>query len=166
MLIVEIPLTRGYFALVDAEDLSLVGQQRWYARITPRNVYALANRSRKERKTTKIIMHRVITGARKGIEVDHIDGNGLNNTRENLRLCTRKQNARNVKSHCDSNSKFLGVCKPKHSGRWRAQIGIGGKQTHIGYFDTEIEAAIEYDKKAIEVFGKFANLNFPEESCQ
>ncbi|MBN1362949.1 MAG: HNH endonuclease [Sedimentisphaerales bacterium] len=103
--------------------------------------------------------------APKGMVVDHIDGNGLNNRRSNLRLCTPQQNQWN---RCVSRARlqqglFKGVHHRTDSGKPCARITYRGKTLHLGVFDTAIEAAKAYDRKAIELHGEFAYLNFPED---
>lgn len=94
--------------------------------------------------------------------IDHIDGNQLNNSLENLRECTNAQNMLNSRSRKGSTSSYKGVSFENQTKRWRAQIVLNGKHTSIGRFDDEINAAIAYDRKATQLFGKFARLNFPE----
>ena len=101
-------------------------------------------------------MHRFIMNATKGMEVDHIDHNGLNNQKSNLRNCTKKENTRNRRAY--GKSQYRGV--DFHKGQMRARIGCNGQSIHIGYFKTEKEAALVYDLKAKELFGDFAYLNF------
>lgn len=109
-------------------------------------------------------MHREIMQAPAGMVVDHIDGNGLNNRRSNLRLCTRMQNSRNRRKNRDSTTEFKGVWRDKRTGRCYAQIRFKGKNLYVGVFDTAIEAARAYDRKALELFAEFAHLNFPDET--
>ena len=93
--------------------------------------------------------------------VDHIDGDKLNNRPSNLRSATRSQNAQNKRSGKGSSSKYLGVLWIKPRRKWRAQIRIEGASCAIGHFTDEIDAAKAYDAKARELFGEFANPNFP-----
>ena len=93
------------------------------------------------------------------MEVDHKNGDGLNNTRENLRICTREQNARNRRSVSGSTSKYLGVSWCKDKKRWRAQISAYGKCKKLGRFKTELEAAIIYNIAARKYYGRFAKPN-------
>jgi hypothetical protein len=97
-------------------------------------------------------MHSLITGF---AEVDHWDLDGLNNQRENLREGVDGRNARNQRAHRDSTSRFKGVCFDPRRGRWRAVL----RNSHLGYFADELEAAAAYDAAAQEVFGEFARLN-------
>ena len=107
-------------------------------------------------------MHRVIMNAPKGMLVDHIDGNGLNNRRSNLRLCTNKENARNARPSKGGSSRYKGVCWHKAKKKYDARIEVDGKRYCLGYFADEIEAAVTYDIKAMQLFGDFAYFNFPK----
>jgi len=108
-------------------------------------------------------MHRFIMKPPDDLVVDHIDGNGLNNTRANLRICTYQQNIFNRKGW-GKDSKYKGVSWDKRSKKWRAKIRYNSKDKHLGVFEDEIEAAKEYDKEAAKLFGEFAYLNFPEDN--
>ena len=152
-----IALTRGKFAMVDAADYEWLSQYKWSATSSGLNTYACRNVRGKI-----VLMHRFIMKAPKGMVVDHIDGNGLNNCRSNLRICTHSQNMCNSRIRSGS-SQYKGVCYERRSGRWVAHIACEGQSYHLGTFDSEIEAARAYDRKAIELFGQFARLNFPEE---
>jgi len=111
-----------------------------------------------------ILMHRVIMDAPKGMDVDHINGDPLDNRKENLRICTRSENCRNKKVRADSKSGFKGVYQTKN-GRFQAYIGNPNKVSRnikLGTYDTPEEAARAYDKKAIELHGEYVYLNFPK----
>lgn len=109
------------------------------------------------------LLHREIMKAKNGQDVDHINGDGMDNRRENLRLCSRRENIQNsVKRKNDASSIYKGVHLCKN--RWRSKITINGKQIHIGYFDHELDAAKAYDGAAIRFFGDFARPNFPNKS--
>jgi len=108
-------------------------------------------------------MHRAIMNPPDGTVVDHINRNSLNNRRCNLRICTQKENLRNGRPSRRSTSRFKGVYFDKQTRKWIAKIGYNGKTIHLGSFEDEVEAAKAYDRKAYELFGDFAYLNFPEE---
>lgn len=160
----EIKLTQGKVAIVDDEDYGWLNQWKWSTRTTKRNVYAERRDYRMGRRNAKSIsMHRLITNAPPELQVDHKDGDGLNNQKSNLRLCTQKQNSANQRRHKNNSTGFIGVTTHRGENVWRAQIGIDGKRTYIGRFKTPEEAARAYDKRARETFGEFANLNFKGE---
>lgn len=103
-------------------------------------------------------LHRILLGARPDQEVDHIDGNTLDNRRENLRICTRQENAA-ARKFPRGTSGFRGVSY--HCGKWQASIRVDGTLVYLGRFDSAEDAARQYDDAALEAFGNFAKLNFP-----
>jgi hypothetical protein len=105
-------------------------------------------------------MHRMIARPRKGYIVDHIDHNGLNNRRSNLRVCTPRQHQAN-RGPCGGSSRFVGVFFDERNRKWQAHIMAHGKHYYLGLFDDEVEAAKARDRKAYELHGEFAYLNFP-----
>lgn len=152
-----IPLTQGKFAIVDAEDYDWLSKYKWCAWKNENAFYAC-----RTEKGHTVFMHRMIMSAPKGLMCDHIDHNGLNNRKSNLRLCTPAQNVHNKRPQRDSSSKYKGVGSKKQSRKWEARIRFQGKLYHLGDFDNQMEAAMAYDDKAAELFGEFAYLNFPE----
>ena len=166
--IVEIQLSQGQVAIIDAEDSRRVLRYRWYAHKDKKangSWYAWTKtRKRKIGLRRRVKLHRFILLAPEDIEVDHVDGDGLNNRRCNLRLATRKQNRSNTGPLPNSSSGFKGVTweKPRSRnarGYWRAQIKQNGRNRHLGQFQTEEEAAAAYDAAASKAFGEFAWLN-------
>lgn len=149
-----IPLTDGFYAYVDAADYEWLSRYTWCAL----DGYA----ARREKRKT-IYMHREIMQPPKGMIVDHIDGSRANNCRFNLRVCTHAQNRRNSRKHRDSVSIFKGVSYRKQLRKWYSQCWFVGKDRKGAYVDDEVEAARAYDRTAVECFGEFARLNFPEE---
>jgi AP2 domain len=113
-------------------------------------------------RSTRLRLHRVIVSASSSDQVDHENGNGLDNRRHNLRHATVRKNSHNVPSHRDSTSRFKGVCWVTKQKRWQAQIYYNGKNINLGVFDDEEIAAMVYDLAAIKNFGSYARLNFPE----
>ena len=109
------------------------------------------------RKANLILMHVVVCGYSRP---DHVNGNGLDNRESNLRPATRSQNAMNQPKRLGT-SRFKGVSWHRKSGKWLCQIVKDRKIYVLGYFTDEIEAACAYDRKAVELFGEFARLNFP-----
>jgi len=150
-----IPLTKGLFATVDAADYEALSQYKWTAMVTGGKTYAIRSESGKT-----ILMHREIMKPPKGMVVDHIDGSGVNNCRANLRNCTRRQNLCNTRPR-GGRSQYKGVRFDKRRKKWVAEITCKGKKHYLGAFTTEIEAAQAYDRKAVDLFGEFARLNFP-----
>jgi hypothetical protein len=106
-------------------------------------------------------MHRMVVNAPKGLFVDHINHNGLDNRKANLRICTNLQNLRNKRPKTGCTSEYKGVHWCKGRNKFRANIYLNKKAIHLGYFHDEIAAAKAYDEKARELFGEFAYLNFP-----
>ncbi len=154
----KIVLSQRRYALVDNSDFDYLNQWKWYAIKCNKSFYAVRNSKWKNGKHYPIKMHRLIMNTPKGKQVDHKDGNGLNNQRSNLRNCTARQNSMNRRKHSNSSSKFKGVTKV--AGKWKARISFKNKLIHIGNFYTQEEAAKEYDKKAKELHKEFALLNF------
>jgi len=161
----EIPLTKGYIALVDDEDYERVSAFKWTALVAKRKdrtvVYGRHYPKRDGKPQMIILLHRFIIDAPKGMDVDHRDGNGLHCWRTNLRVATRSQNLANNR-HLIGASGFRGVfIHPK----WkpRARISVGNKTKYIGSFPTIEDAARAYDHAAIQEYGEFARLNFPHE---
>ena len=155
----EIKLTQGKVAFVDDENYEWLNQFTWHAHLSGHNWYAVRHLERNGGYGPIIGMHRVILNSGKGMEVDHIDGNGLNNQRSNLRLCTRNENAKN-RFKIVGISKFKGVGWHHKLRKWRSRINVDGKSKFLGCFNSEIEAAIAYDIAAKKYHGEFARLNF------
>lgn len=161
-----IPLSQGKFAVVDAADYAGVVRYSWYAAPSPlRGTPPSQGESyiwyavRKEGGRT-VRMHRVIMAAPRGMVVDHINHDGLDNRRSNLRVCTHRENIRNQRGQRGRSSRYKGVSRDRRLGKWRSQIWHEGRHTYLGLFESEIEAARAYDEKARELFGAYAYLNF------
>ncbi len=145
-----IPLTQGKFAIVDADAYEFLSKWKW------RYVSGYASRRKYGEVCTEVKMHRIIMDSPEGLEVDHIDGDPLNNARENLRICTHLQNSWNRKIPKSNTSGFKGVSYRKDSGKWRARIGIKMKRIILGEFAT-LEAAVEaYKVASVQYHGEFA----------
>lgn len=156
----EIKLTKGQFALVDDEDYDMVNMYKWYATKRKGLFYAVADLKTGVRMYKRTYMHRLILGLSDSKQhSDHIDHNGLNNQRFNLRIATRFQNNANKTSHKNSTSKYLGVSWHKGAEKWVSVITKNKKYIYLGVFETEHLAATAYNKAAIELHGEFANLN-------
>lgn len=165
----QIDLRHGYFALVDDEDYNLVAELAWFPlKRRTRNggdciVYAAHNMPRGTRRgggRKCVLMHRVILGLRSDeLLVDHLNSNGLDNRRCNLRICSHTENMRNRRLHVNNSSGYKGVYA-RDSGKWIANIHVDRKQIHLGTFDSREEAAEAYDDAARKYHGEFARLNF------
>jgi hypothetical protein len=151
----RIALSQGLFATIDAADYQELSKYKWFAAKRGNKVYAMGRKGRKY-----VYMHREIMRPRKGYFVDHIDGNGLNNCRSNLRVCTQRQNQANQRPR-NGSSRFVGVSR--HGNKWAAQITWRGECFYLGLFEDEVEAAKARDRKAYELHGEHAYLNFPED---
>lgn len=158
---VEINLTQEKSALVDDGDFEYLNQWKWYASKSKRTFYAKRNLYINGKYTT-IKMHRELLRLKKEdkIQVDHKDGNGLNNQKNNLRICTQNENQHNSRKRYDNTSEYKGVSWHKRDKKWFAQICFQNKNLFLGYFNDKTEAALSYDKKARELFGEFSKTNF------
>lgn len=154
-----IKLTQMKFALVDDEDFALVNKQKWFAWKSGTHWYARANLPRNNGRRSALLMHRLILGVREPkIECDHINGDGLNNQKYNLRLCDKSGNGCNRGANKNNTSGFKGVVWDNSANKWRARIGLHRKVKHLGLFDTPEEAHAAYCKAAHELHGEFARV--------
>ncbi len=142
--------------IVDDEDYEKLLTHKWWK--NP-NGYAYYMWQR-NKKRHSIFMHRLLLSVPEGLFTDHINGDKLDNRRCNLRVCTLAENKRNHGPYTSNTSGFTGVSK--HRNKWSANIAKDYKIRHLGSFDTKEEAALAYDKAALELFGSFARLNFCE----
>jgi len=161
----KIPLTQDKCATLDDADFTRLSNFKWCAYKGGNAYYAVRSSKRQNGKRKQIYMHREILGlkASDSRQTDHINGNGLDNRRSNLRICTHAQNQHNRHS-IRGKSKFKGCSWNKSAKKWQAHISFEGRLIFLGYFDSEIEAAEAYDAKAKELFSEFAYVNFPEEA--
>jgi len=153
---VELVLSNGSIAIVDANDFIRVSQYSWYL-----HKGGYAARKLKLNKVSKtIFLHHFVTETDYKYIVDHINGNRLDNRKQNLRIVTAQQNAfnRSVNRYKNS-SQYKGVFWSKEKKLWLSLIKIKGKSNHLGYFNTEIDAAIAYNENAKTLFGEYARLN-------
>lgn len=158
----KIKLTQGKYALVDNEDYNYLNQFKWcyHSQYAMRRMYIKSTKGYKD-----IKMHRLIMNTPKHKETDHVDGNGLNNQKSNLRICTHKQNTQNARLRSDNKTGYKGVSISKRISGVVYVAKIANpkyKRTysiHLGYFKTAQEAALAYNKAAIKQFGKYAYLN-------
>lgn len=156
----KIPLTRGLFAIIDKDDLPLVSGLNWYAYNGRRTMYAVH-----DDKPTRTItrMHRLVARAQDGQHVDHIDRNGLNNRKSNLRIAPVAHNIANSDLRSNNTSGYKGVVLTD-SGRWAAYAYHQRKTEYLGVFDSPEDAARAHDARAMELRGEFAWTNFPAET--
>jgi len=144
-----IKLTKGQVAIVDDEDFEELNQYKWYAHKTGNTFYA--GRNVKGLNRTTMHMHQTIMNAPEGADIDHINGDGLNNLKSNLRIVTHRQNTQN--RHATKSSIYPGVGWCKKDKKWRAYITINGKDKHLGNFGVEADAYAAY-LKALEGIGE------------
>lgn len=156
-----IELSQGYVATVDAEDYDrLMEGPKWFVHVMPGRTYAIRHTRRADGSDATEYMHRVLVpGAER---VDHIDHDGLNNTRTNLRAASHAENAWNQRLRSNNTSGFKGVHWHKRTGKWMARIRTGeGRRIYIGRYLTAYGAAVAYDAAARELHGEYACFNFP-----
>ncbi len=154
---VQVPLTQGKFATIDAADAPLVLVHKWcFSR------YAVRDRKLCDGPGPKMIaMHRFLLNAPSGVEVDHINGDKLDNRRANLRLATATENKWNFRLHRTNTSGYRGVHWHKASSLWHAEMYVCGRKTSLGYFRSAVDAARAYDAGVKKHRGPFGRLNFP-----
>lgn len=151
---IEVPLTQGYIALIDADRAELVSKYAWYV-LT--GYHYAATRCPDSGKI--IYMHRLLTNAPSGYHVDHINGDVRDNRSVNLRVCTHSNNLCNQPIRRNNTSGYKGVSFRKDTKKWQAKIRVACKQHHLGYFLTKEDAALVYNEAAIRLHGEFAVLN-------
>jgi len=155
----EISLSQGQVALVDDEDYYTLIQYKWFASKRKNKFYAYRNISINGKHTNQY-MHRLIMNATsKSGDVDHIDTNGLNNQKQNLRLCSTSQNNMNQLPQIGKTSAYKGVFWDKYNKRFVCKIKLNGAIVFIKYCRNEIDAAVAYNNAALKYFGEFARIN-------
>lgn len=148
-----VPLTRGHMALIDDQDFPMIVDMKWRSCRNYNTFYAQGH-VLVDGVWRTVMMHRLILDAPTGVLVDHINGDGLDNRRANLRLVNNSQNQMNRKN-VTSSSGYKGVTFLPKSGKWQAQIKKDGKNIYLGVFKTPEQAHAAYTKKARELFGEF-----------
>jgi len=161
---IELPLTKNQVTFIDDEDWKLVFNYTWHAFFHGNTCYARANIYNENGKRVTKYLHQFLLDVQEGQEIDHVNHNGLDNQKENLRICTHEQNMGNYKTEGNFGGKvrtsvYKGVSWHKKVGKWAAQINTQGTRKHLGYFDNEDDAAKTYNKAADEKYGEFAYLN-------
>lgn len=158
----EISLTQGKAAIVDDDDYESINAHKWhYVNVGYASRYS--GGGRKNRKTD--YMHIAVMGKQSGMEIDHINGNKLDNRKENLRHVTHSQNMQNA-SVKGGSSRYKGVCWDKSRNKWISSIYISEKHVHIGRYESEEDAARAYNLRAHVAFGEFARTNYIQEEKQ
>lgn len=148
-----IPLTNGCEAVIDAEDVPLVEGFNWHALVGNNTVYATRKKPNGAGETE--YLHRIITNAPDGKDVDHIDHDGLNNRKANLRVCLRSENLWNKKMSKYSTSGYKGVGWHKASSSWQARLCVNGTRKHLGLFATSEDAHIVHQKACEKYHGEY-----------
>jgi hypothetical protein len=154
-------LTQGKVAIIDDEDFEKLNKYKWCANKLNGIWYAMRTEYVDGKQKT-IMMHRHIIDCPSEKIVDHINHDGLDNRQCNLRICSYSQNNKNNRGHKHNTSGLIGVSWFKRDKKWKAYIYKDNNYIHLGVFDDKIEAGKAVDKKAIELFGEFAVLNFKE----
>jgi hypothetical protein len=159
---VFLPLSRGLVAVIDFDDFERVGRVKWYAQTTNCGaVYAARNRPSGS-KPRLMLLHREVMHCPQNRQVDHVNGDTLDNRKSNLRKATDSQNKTGFRrSKTGTSSKFRGVCWYKRDALWQARLSKERTIIFLGRFLNEEDAARAYDAAAIKHFGEFACLNFP-----
>lgn len=149
-----ISLSKGYFAKVFVRDLHLISSLKWRPLVSPRSVYAIANSKTDTGSYKTVYMHRLISFAPKGMQVDHKDGDGLNNLSSNLRIVTASQNQMNMRKHAKKTG-LKGAYYNKRDRRWISQISINRRQVYLGCFDNELDAHNAYCDASKIIHGEY-----------
>jgi len=161
-----IRMAQPRYAKVDPADYKWLREYEWIAVKVAHNFYAVRQvkvRGTKGTRLSMMYMHRELIEVADGLRVDHINHNGMDNRRTNLRAVTHSQNMWHRRKHSiTTQSKYKGVCWDKKSHKWRASIKFERKKIYLGCFKSEIEAAKAYDRAAKKYHGEFASLNFPQ----
>lgn len=164
----KIPLTQGKFALVDDDDFEELNKFKWCALKAYNTYYAIRNPPMiKGKRESLLKMHREILSLRLGDEkhVDHINGNGLDNRKVNMRICTNSQNSMNSQKFVNNTTGYKGVYLIKNNKinkkPFFSRITVSGKPLHLGVFFTKEQAALAFDNAARQHYREFARLNFP-----
>lgn len=157
----QIPLNQNKVALVDDEDYERISKYNWHAFSNKYTFYVSRHTWIGGKRTTVKLHREVLRLSDKSVQVDHINRDGLDNRKENLRICTTGQNRANSRMQKNNKSGYRGVYKKGN--RWAAYVSNKPKRYHVGTFGTPEQAARAYDKVAKKHYGEFAQLNFPEE---
>jgi len=154
----KIKLTQNKYALVDETIFDVLNKNKWFAVKSGNTYYAGRNLKVDGGKQKTVLMHSFIVTAKKGLDIDHIDGNGLNNQKYNLRVCTRSQNLMNQGKQKSNTSGFKGVSWHKGHKKWGARIYYNGKNNQLGYFNDKIDAYEAYCNACVKYHGEFRKV--------
>jgi hypothetical protein len=158
-----IPVGRGKYAIVDADDYERLSKYKWHVRSDGNTSYAFRwSSTRGGKKSHRILMHNQIINIPEGLVCDHINRKPLDNRKTNLRPATVSQNNCNRCNTGQTTSRYRGVSQDARSNKWRAQIYANGRKINLGTFDDKVDAAKAYDAAARKYHGEFAVLNFPD----
>jgi len=159
-LVKELILSKGRVAIVDDEDFEALNQYKWSYMLTQSGLEYAIRRTRKHEteKPQARLLHRQIMNTPRHLLTDHINGNGLDNRRENLRICTPSQNNINKRKK-GTTSTYKGVYFDKARGKFRSHIIVEGKSIFLGRYETELESALAYDRASVKYHGEYANNN-------
>jgi len=165
---IALPLTKGLYTIIDVDMWSSVKPYKWAAHRTKGSSIWYARRGKRvlrpsgKRVITAINLHRVVAGANEYAQkVDHINGNGLDNRRSNLRVCSNMENNHNRHAPSRSRTGFFGVKWMKKLNKWQAAIKNDGKWIYLGIYSDVRDAAMAYDRAVIQMRGPIAATNFP-----
>lgn len=156
---IEYKLPSGHVCLIDKQDFHLLKKYPFHRLYNKRHEYVVHEKFRKEKKRKYLFLHRLIMNPDHGFIVDHINGNGLDNRRINLRVCTMTQNSRNRKPVKNNPSGYVGVTR-RHD-KWRVRIGLDNKYIHVGYFSSKHTAAVSRDNYLDEHNLEYYRRAFP-----
>lgn len=149
------------YVLIDEVDKAIVEKYKWFVAVnkTNRKMY-VKGYLRGRHEDGYIYLHRLLLTPEPNMQVDHINGDPLDNRHSNLRICTCQQNTCNQSKRCDNTSGYKGVTWNKKNKKWHSQIWANGTNIHLGYFENKHQAALMYDMHANDLHGEFAMLNF------
>ena len=156
----KIPLTRNKVTLVDERDFKDLNQFKWSVNLSRKMWYATRRAKGPDGMwNIQVMMHHQIIGKpKKGLEVDHINGNSLDNRRKNLRICTKSENQWNRKINNNSTTRVKGVHQIKKTGKFQARAQVHGKRINLGFFDSKKDAGRAYRVFAVKNFKEFARI--------
>jgi hypothetical protein len=155
--VIKLPLSKNKYALVDDEDYPKVSKHKWFVIQRGKSEHACRTVIENGNKRTEYL-HRALLNPNSNEVVDHINGNGLDNQKANLRLCTKQQNSWNSDKNTKNVSGYKGVSFEKTTGKWRVRIRKDGKSYSYGLYEQAEEASKVYLEKAQELFGQYARI--------